>query len=178
MLGSARARRRRLRRDLRGCRAVHQRRRAPGASAARGVLARAARLSQMKLRRGLKDPVLVVTDGAAGLIAAAEICWAGSLRQRCLAHKMRNLLAKLPEEIRAEFRQAAKASYQAPSPALAQVLREDWSSATASSTRARCAASRRTSRPASPTCTAHLAIGAASAPPTSWSGSSARSADG
>lgn len=76
-------------------------------------------------RRGLKDPVLAVTDGAAGLIAAAEICFAGSLRQRCLAHKMRNLLAKLPEEIRAEFRQAAKASYQAPSPALAQVLRED-----------------------------------------------------
>ena len=38
---------------------------------------------------------------------------------------MRNLLAKVPEEIRAEFRTAAKAAYQAPSPKLAEVLRED-----------------------------------------------------
>lgn len=76
-------------------------------------------------RRGLDEPVLVATDGAAGLIAAVETCWPAALRQRCLAHKMRNLLAKVPEEIRAEFRTAAKAAYQAPSPQLAQVLRED-----------------------------------------------------
>ena len=76
-------------------------------------------------RRGLSEPVLVATDGAAGLIAAVETCWPAALRQRCLAHKMRNLLAKVPEEIRAEFRTAAKAAYEAPSPQLAQVLRED-----------------------------------------------------
>ena len=76
-------------------------------------------------RRGLSEPVLVATDGAAGLIAAVESCWPAALRQRCLAHKMRNLLAKVPEEIRAEFRTAAKAAYQAPSPKLAEVLRED-----------------------------------------------------
>lgn len=76
-------------------------------------------------RRGLAEPVLVATDGAPGLIAAVETCWPAALRQRCLAHKMRNLLAKVPEEIRAEFRTAAQAAYQAPSPQLAQVLRED-----------------------------------------------------
>lgn len=76
-------------------------------------------------RRGLAEPVLVVTDGAAGLIAAVETCWPAALRQRCLAHKMRNLLGKVPEEIRAEFRTAAKAAFQAPSPKLAEILRED-----------------------------------------------------
>ena len=76
-------------------------------------------------RRGLGVPVLIATDGAAGLIAAVETCFPATLRQRCLAHKMRNLLAKVPEEVRAEFRTAAKAAYEAPSPKLAQVLRED-----------------------------------------------------
>ncbi|MFQ5507684.1 MAG: IS256 family transposase [Planctomycetota bacterium] len=76
-------------------------------------------------RRGLSEPVLVATDGALGVIAAVETCWPAALRQRCLAHKMRNLLAKVPEEVRAEFRTAAKAAYQAPSPKLAEVLRED-----------------------------------------------------
>jgi transposase-like protein len=81
-------------------------------------------LEELK-RRGLADPVLVVTDGAAGLIRAVEECFPQARRQRCLAHKMRNLLAKAPEALRAELRDAAKAAYQAPSPALAQALRED-----------------------------------------------------
>jgi transposase-like protein len=76
-------------------------------------------------RRGLDAPVLVATDGAAGLIRAVEECFPTALRQRCLAHKMRNLGAKLPEDLRAEFEAAAKASYQAPSPAMARALRED-----------------------------------------------------
>ena len=76
-------------------------------------------------RRGLGDPALVVTDGAPGLIRAVEECFPASLRQRCLAHRMRNLMAKLPEEIRSEFQQAARASYQAPSPLMAEALRDD-----------------------------------------------------
>lgn len=76
-------------------------------------------------RRGLGDPVLVVTDGAPGLIRAAEECFPHSLRQRCLAHKMRNLLSKVPAAIQEEFKQAVQAVYQAPSPAIAQALRED-----------------------------------------------------
>lgn len=76
-------------------------------------------------RRGLADPVLVVTDGAPGVIRAVEECFVSSRRQRCLAHRMRNLLGKLPEEIRDEFREAAKAAYQAPSRAVAMSLRTD-----------------------------------------------------
>ena len=35
-------------------------------------------------RRGLADPLLVVTDGAPGLIRAVETCFPRALRQRCL----------------------------------------------------------------------------------------------
>lgn len=76
-------------------------------------------------RRGLGAPVLVATDGAPGLIHAVEKVFPKSLRQRCLAHKMRNLLNKLPEDIKAEFKEAARAAYQAPSPAMARTLRDD-----------------------------------------------------
>ncbi|TLN19866.1 IS256 family transposase [bacterium] len=76
-------------------------------------------------RRGLADPILVVTDGAAGLMRAVETCFPASLRQRCLAHKMRNIAVKLPDSVRVEFTQAARAAYQAPSPAMARVLRDD-----------------------------------------------------
>jgi transposase-like protein len=76
-------------------------------------------------RRGLDDPVLVVTDGAPGFIHAVDDCFPKSLRGRCLAHKMRNLMSKLPDDIKAEFKQAARAAYQAPSPAMAKVLRDD-----------------------------------------------------
>ncbi len=42
-------------------------------------------------RRGLPDPLPVASDGAPGLIRAIEECLPRSARQRCLAHKMRNL---------------------------------------------------------------------------------------
>lgn len=75
-------------------------------------------------RRGMSDPVLVATDGAPGVIRAVEECFPSSLRQRCLAHKVRNIAAKLPEEAR-EVLDAARAAYQAPSRAMAKALRED-----------------------------------------------------
>jgi transposase-like protein len=81
-------------------------------------------LEELK-RRGLPDPVLVATDGAPGLIRAVEQCFPASLRQRCLAHKMRNIGSKVPEELRVEFKEAARAAYQAPSPAMARALRDD-----------------------------------------------------
>ncbi|MCI0355658.1 MAG: IS256 family transposase [Acidobacteria bacterium] len=75
-------------------------------------------------RRGLSDPVLGTTDGAPGLIRAFEECWPKSLRQRCLAHKMRNLENKVPQEHWPEFKTQAWACYTAASPVLAQLLRE------------------------------------------------------
>jgi len=54
------------------------------------------------LKRGLRPPPLVISDGGAGLIAAVEIVLSGSLRQRCLIHRTRNLLAKVPRHAQGE----------------------------------------------------------------------------
>src|SRR6478735_5650739 len=56
--------------------------------------------------RGLRPPLLVISDGAAGLINAAESSLPRSLRQRCLIHRCRNYLAKLPAEVQGEMRDA------------------------------------------------------------------------
>jgi transposase-like protein len=76
-------------------------------------------------RRGLPDPLLVVTDGAPGLIRAVETCFPRALRQRCLAHRMRNLRGKVPEATWPDVAIRARACYEAASPALAAVLRDD-----------------------------------------------------
>jgi transposase-like protein len=54
--------------------------------------------------RGLGDPLLVISDGGAGLIAAVELVFADSLRQRCLVHRARNLLAKVPAHAQAKVK--------------------------------------------------------------------------
>ena len=46
--------------------------------------------------RGLTEPLLVVSDGAPGLIRAIGELWPGADRQRCAVHRLRNILAKLP----------------------------------------------------------------------------------
>jgi transposase-like protein len=56
--------------------------------------------------RGLRPPLLVISDGAAWLINAAETTLPRSLRQRCLIHRCRNLLAKVPAEAQTELRNA------------------------------------------------------------------------
>ena len=76
--------------------------------------------------RNLVDPVLVATDGAPGLIRAVEEVFPRSLRQRCLAHKMRNLEAKVPGEVWREVKGAAYAAYQGGSPKLAELARDDF----------------------------------------------------
>src|SRR5436190_1559982 len=76
-------------------------------------------------RRGLPDPLLVVSDGAPGLIRAIEECFPRSARQRCLVHKLRNLQSKVPEDQWPEFKARAIACYQAASPALGRLLRDD-----------------------------------------------------
>jgi transposase-like protein len=52
------------------------------------------------IARGLGAPLLIVADGAPGLIKAVEQCWPASDRQHCAVHRVRNLLAKLPERER------------------------------------------------------------------------------
>lgn len=57
--------------------------------------------------RGLTSPLLVISDGAKGLISAAEQVFPKALRQRCTIHKLRNVLAKISkddqEAVRADF---------------------------------------------------------------------------
>jgi putative transposase len=48
------------------------------------------------VERGLRAPLLVITDGEPGLIGAVGVDFAHSPRQRCVIHRCRNLLAKVP----------------------------------------------------------------------------------
>ena len=52
------------------------------------------------IARGLGAPLLIAADGAPGLTGAVEQCWPASDRQHCAVHRLRNLLAKLPERER------------------------------------------------------------------------------
>ena len=76
--------------------------------------------------RGLADPILVASDGAPGLIRAVEEVFPRALRQRCLAHKIRNLEAKAPAERWREVKALALAAYQAASPMLAELAKEEF----------------------------------------------------
>jgi transposase-like protein len=62
------------------------------------------------VERGLRGPLMVVADGAPGLQNAIEALWPKADRQRCTVHRLRNLLAKVPEqhqeEVRARYWQA------------------------------------------------------------------------
>ncbi|MEV4575409.1 IS256 family transposase [Nonomuraea jabiensis] len=59
------------------------------------------------IARGLKPPLLIISDGAPGLISAAEQVFPVSLRQRCLVHRARNVVAKVScddqAEVKADF---------------------------------------------------------------------------
>ena len=54
--------------------------------------------------RGLKAPALVVHDGNAGLIKALKAVWRDIPRQRCVAHKMRNVLDRVPRRRQEEVK--------------------------------------------------------------------------
>jgi transposase-like protein len=58
------------------------------------------------VERGLRPPLLVVSDGAPGLIAAVELVFGQSLRQRCTIHRSRNILAKVPTHAQDEVKTA------------------------------------------------------------------------
>jgi putative transposase len=57
--------------------------------------------------RGLGPPLLGISDGAAGLTGAFDRAFPRSLRQRCLVHRARNVLAKVSahdhDEVRADY---------------------------------------------------------------------------
>jgi putative transposase len=77
------------------------------------------------VKRGLQTPVLTTTDGAPGLIRAVEEAFPNSLRQRCLAHKTRNVTDKVPDNVRAEIKNAVRAAYYAPNREVANMIAAD-----------------------------------------------------
>jgi putative transposase len=54
--------------------------------------------------RGLKMPLLVISDGNKGIIAAIKDVWPIVPRQRCTVHKVRNVLERVPKRRRDEVR--------------------------------------------------------------------------
>jgi transposase-like protein len=63
-------------------------------------------LSRDLISRRLGAPMLIVADGAPGLVKAIEQCWPASDRQRCCVHKARNLYAKVPDRERERVKHA------------------------------------------------------------------------
>ena len=56
--------------------------------------------------RGLPPPLLVVSDGNPGLIRAVKETWPTVRRQRCIVHRTRNVLARVPKKDHKRIRQA------------------------------------------------------------------------
>ena len=79
---------------------------------------------QDMLRRGLRQPLLVISDGAPGLIGAITRCFPDADRQRCIAHKLRNIGSKLPRDVATTIVKEFRAAYYAPDRATADVLSE------------------------------------------------------
>jgi len=50
------------------------------------------------VKRGLRPPATITTDGAIGLIQAIDAVWPKSLRIRCWFHKMQNCQQKVPAQ--------------------------------------------------------------------------------
>lgn len=81
--------------------------------------------------RGLRRPVLVVSDGSPGAAAALEATWSGLAHQRCLVHKLRNLIACVPRSLRAavirDFQTITNAESVGAVRAALVVFRRTWS---------------------------------------------------
>jgi transposase-like protein len=70
--------------------------------------------------RGVRDPLLVIMDGAPGLVKAVRRVWPHAYRQRCQVHKMRNIWAKLPRLMQATMKKLVQQVFLAPTYAKAR----------------------------------------------------------
>ncbi|MEU6509712.1 IS256 family transposase [Streptomyces sp. NPDC046942] len=64
-------------------------------------------------RRGMKDPALVVGDGAMGLWRALAEVFPQARHQRCWVHKTRNVINSLPKSVHTGARKALQEIYNA-----------------------------------------------------------------
>jgi len=69
---------------------------------------------QDMVARGLRVPLLVILDGAPGLVKAVKRVWPHAYRQRCQVHRMRNILAKVPRLMQATMKKLVQQVFLAP----------------------------------------------------------------
>ena len=85
------------------------------------------------VKRGLNAPVMMVSDGAPGLTAALEEVFPEALRQRCLAHKLRNITGKVSVDDHSLVKADVLSVFYAPSQEVARLLADTvvkkWQSA-------------------------------------------------
>lgn len=89
--------------------------------------------------RGLREPQLLIGDGANGLWAAATSVLSSTAQQRCWVHKIRNVSDKLPERLQPEVKEKLHEIMYAPDraeaiarlEALARSLQRDYPKAAA-----------------------------------------------
>jgi len=65
--------------------------------------------------RKLSPPMLVISDGNPGLIRALEEIWPEVPRQRCIVHRTRNVLARVPKKDHKRVSQSLNEIFHAPS---------------------------------------------------------------
>ena len=98
--------------------------------------------------RGLACPLLVISDGASGLWARSTRTMGAALRQRCLIHRARNIVAKVPKNAQADIKADYWAIFDLPDTiapgldavAIAQKSIDAFANAGATPTPRRCAA--------------------------------------
>lgn len=73
------------------------------------------------LSRGLRVPMLVISDGAPGLTKAIDDCLPESMRQRCIAHKLRNIANKLNDQGQEELMPLIRSVYYSTSEQVAKI---------------------------------------------------------
>ena len=68
---------------------------------------------QEMVARGMREPLLIVTDGNPGVLKAIAEVFPRSLKQRCQKHRLENILGKAPKEVRDELKAAILESFHA-----------------------------------------------------------------
>jgi transposase-like protein len=64
-------------------------------------------------RRGLNEPLFIITDGNPGVLKAIGEVFSESLKQRCQKHRLENILGKVPAVMREEVKVAILKSFHA-----------------------------------------------------------------
>ena len=77
---------------------------------------------QDMIERGLRQPLLIISDGNRGMIKSITMNFPKAKRQRCIAHKLRNIISKVPKSAQEEIKQRVKAIYYCQDSQSAEVL--------------------------------------------------------